>query len=294
MAIGARRRRLRLRQRGPAPRGAAAALSAGRAGWSPTASGSPSSRTAATRAAELWLSDGWARVREEGWEAPLYWARGDDGWLAMGLDGPAARSTSTRRCCTSATTRPTPMPAGPASGCPPRRSGSTRRRRGPKRSPSSTTRPGSGPPAPTSAYPGFAPAAGAVGEYNGKFMMGQMTLRGGASITPPGHARATYRNFFYPHQRWMFSGVRLAEDAVGGARARQRGRRRRRLPARRARGPGADAEVDPAEVVLRRARLGAVRGDHRAAGILSDPHRDRAADAASRRSSPRASRTARC
>ena len=122
-----------------------------------------------------------------------------------------ARSTRTNPSCTSATTRPTRSRAGATRACPPSSSGSTRSR---------AARPGTLREIDDVAwqwtasaylpYPRFRPPAGAVGEYNGKFMSGQMTLRGGARDTPPGHTRVTYRNFFPPASRWMFGGVRLA------------------------------------------------------------------------------------
>ena len=181
---------------------------------------------------ELWLSDGWAAVRSGELIAPLYWCDRDGTHSTFTLGGrrqvnpnePAchlsyyeadaiahwmgARLPTEAEWEVAAASRPVtgnlldldvlhPLP--------------------------STT-----PPAPgvgqiygdvwewtASAYlpyPGFRPAAGAVGEYNGKFMSGQHVLRGGSCVTPPGHVRATYRNFFPPRARWVFSGARLARD----------------------------------------------------------------------------------
>jgi len=168
--------------------------------------------------ADLWLSDGWARVVEEGWQAPLYWRSCEAGWRVMGLTGlrPLDLDASVLHVsyyeadayATWAGKRlPTEAEWEHAAAT---RSDALDQLYDTAWQWTASAYLG---------YPGFRAAAGAVGEYNGKFMMGQMTLRGGASITPPGHSRASYRNFFYPHQRWMFAGVRLAEDAAPAATA---------------------------------------------------------------------------
>jgi ergothioneine biosynthesis protein EgtB len=175
----------------------------------------------------LWLSDGWAWVRENGIAAPLYWRQSEEGWSRFGLDGRRELDPAEPVCHISyyeadafarwaGARLPTEAEweSAAAGGDP--LSGNQLDEAGP-------VRPLAGDGGPFGnvwewtgsaflPYPGFRPAAGAVGEYNGKFMCGQMVLRGGCCATPRGHVRASYRNFFYPHQRWMFSGLRLARD----------------------------------------------------------------------------------
>ena len=177
-----------------------------------------------------WLADGWAWVRANGVEAPLYWVREGEGWTRFGLDGrraidPAAPVThvsffeADAYASWAGARLPTEQEweahaAGhdPAGGNQMEAAGPVEPRPAAAGDPAffgnvwewtgSAYRP----------YPGFRAAEGAVGEYNGKFMSGQFVLRGGSCATPRGHARASYRNFFYPHQRWQFTGVRLARD----------------------------------------------------------------------------------
>lgn len=177
----------------------------------------------------LWLADGWAWVQAENVEAPLYWVRDGDGWQRFALDGLKPVNPAEPVCHISyyeadafARWAGARLPTeaeweAAAEGFDPD-GGNQLDAAGPVR-----PLPSEGSPQyygdvwewTGSAYlpwPGFKPAAGAVGEYNGKFMVSQMVLRGGCCATPRGHVRASYRNFFYPHQRWMYSGLRLARD----------------------------------------------------------------------------------
>lgn len=179
-----------------------------------------------------WLSDGWAWVQGERIEAPLYWKWSEQGWTRFGLDGRRPVNSAApvthisfyeadayarwagARLPTEAEWESAALNIAPTSGnqldgpaCPRPRandggSALTQMFGDVWEWTGSAFRP----------HPGFRAAEGAVGEYNGKFMSGQFVLKGGSCATPRGHVRPSYRNFFYPHQRWQFTGLRLAKD----------------------------------------------------------------------------------
>jgi ergothioneine biosynthesis protein EgtB len=162
------------------------------------------------RRPEFWLSDGWATVKREGWDAPLYWTRSEGDWRIFRLDGEGAlnladpvQHLSHYEASAYAAWRGRRLPtefewevAVALGGIDKMGVGAVWEWT------SSAYLP----------YPGFRTAPGAVGEYNGKFMSGQMVLRGSSWATPREHSRPTYRNFFPPAARWQVTGLRLAED----------------------------------------------------------------------------------
>ena len=176
----------------------------------------------------LWLADGWSLIQGEGGQHPLYWELGESGWLQFTLGGPRPLNPHEPVChlsyyeadaYASWAGKRLPMEAELESllaGQPLQGNFADSELLHPAPA-------GDGgqwygdlwawTASPYTAYPGFKPLGGSMGEYNGKFMSSQMVLKGGCCATPAGHSRASYRNFFYPNERWAFTGLRLAEDA---------------------------------------------------------------------------------
>ncbi len=190
------------------------------------------------RRPELWLSDAWVALQARGWDCPFYWRRQGGGWSVYTLSGLRPVSACEPLCHVSyyeadayarwaearlpseaeweVAAAPVPIAGNFVD------SGAFHPRAdvGNGNVPAQIygdvwewTR------TPYTAYPGYRPPAGALGEYNGKFMCNQVVLRGGSCATPRSHMRASYRNFFPPEARWQFSGIRLARD--GSPRARR-------------------------------------------------------------------------
>lgn len=182
--------------------------------------------------ASLWLADGWTTVNREDWRAPLYWEKTDAGWSQMSLHGllpvaPAEPVAHVSYFEADAFARwagkrlPTEFEwevAALEANAQHERSHSALRPQRTERAQQKTPQQLFGDVWQWTSsaylpYPGYRPPAGAIGEYNGKFMVNQQVLRGASCATPGGHSRPTYRNFFYPHQRWQFIGLRLASEA---------------------------------------------------------------------------------
>lgn len=183
------------------------------------------------RRPELWLSDGWACVQERGWEAPLYWLRDGSDWSVFTLHGRVPLRPQSPACHVSyyeadayarwANARLPTEQEWEAAACdypveghfmndgvvhPRAACGSAKALQQLFGDVWEWTASAYAP------YPGFKAAAGTIGEYNGKFMCNQMILRGGSCASDRAHLRASYRNFFYPADRWQFSGIRLARS----------------------------------------------------------------------------------
>lgn len=159
------------------------------------------------RRPEFWLSAGWECVRQRGWTAPLYWEETAAGWQVFTLSGLHPLDPAVPVCHVS----------GFEAAAFAKWAGKRLPREAEWEYAASHVG-GTGQvwewtASPYVAYPGFREPPGAVGEYNGKFMANQLVLRGGCHATPQGHLRSTYRNFFPPDARWLFGGIRLAEDA---------------------------------------------------------------------------------
>jgi ergothioneine biosynthesis protein EgtB len=181
---------------------------------------------------ELWLSDGWDQVRAHDWNSPLYWEKSDDGWrefVAGGAQTGTLELDLAEPVCHVSFYEADAYARWSSARLPLEEEWEIVAVRAPAKGTFlednvSHPQPATGEgfqqvfgdvwewtASPYIGYPGFKTAPGALGEYNGKFMCNQFVLRGGSCATPASHIRATYRNFFPPHTRWQFSGLRLAK-----------------------------------------------------------------------------------